>query len=82
MAAWSVILFRSYLKKVFWPKIFVGAVFLILEILKYCSGLKRGPAAILNQNPIFEMAASGILPILISPRLPVSALNPLTGNNY
>jgi hypothetical protein len=49
---------RSYLKNVFWPKLFVGAVFQFLEILEYSSGLKHGPAAILNQNPIFEMASS------------------------
>jgi hypothetical protein len=48
---------RSYLNNVFWPNIFVGASFKILEILKYSSGSKRGPAAILNQNPIFEMAS-------------------------
>jgi hypothetical protein len=44
---------RRYLKNVFWLKVFVGASFLILEILKYSSGLKRGSAATLNQNPIF-----------------------------
>jgi len=49
--------FRSYLKKVFWPKLFVDALFQILEILKYSSGLKHGPAGILNQNPVFEMAS-------------------------
>jgi hypothetical protein len=52
--------FRSYLKNVFWPNVFVGASFQILEILKYSSGLTLGPAATLNQNPIFEMA-SGFL---------------------
>jgi hypothetical protein len=30
---------RSYLKNVFWPNVFVGASFQILEILKYSSGL-------------------------------------------
>jgi len=35
----------------------IGAVFQILEILEYSSGLKHGPAAIFNQNPIFEMAS-------------------------
>jgi len=49
---------RSYLKNVFWPNVFVGASFQILEILKYSSGLKLSPAAILNQNPILEMASS------------------------
>jgi len=48
----------SNLKKVFWPKLFVGALFQILEILEYSSGLKHGPAAILNQNPFFKMASS------------------------
>jgi hypothetical protein len=33
-------------------------LFQILEILEYSSGLKLGPAATLNQNPIFEMASS------------------------
>jgi hypothetical protein len=42
-------------KNVFWPNIFVGASFQILNIQQYASGLKLGPAAILNQNPIFEM---------------------------
>jgi hypothetical protein len=49
--------FRSYLKNVFWPNVFVGASFQILEILKYACGLKLVPAATLNQNPIFEMAS-------------------------
>ena len=34
-------LIRSYLKKVFWPKLFVGALFQILEIQEYSSGLRR-----------------------------------------
>jgi len=94
---------RTHLKNVFWPNIFVGAWFQILDIQQYASGLrptrsirsdgesrnagrptrsirsdgesrnagrptrsirsdgesrnagKLGPAAILNQNPIFEM---------------------------
>jgi hypothetical protein len=49
---------RSHLKNVFWPNIFVGAAFKILDIQQYASGLKLGPAAILNQNPIFEMGSS------------------------
>ena len=49
---------RSHLKNVFWPNIFVGASFQILDILQYASGLKLGPAAILNQNPIFETASN------------------------
>ena len=47
-------LYRSYLKNVFWPNVFVGASFQILKIPEYSSGLKLGPAATLNQNPIFE----------------------------
>jgi hypothetical protein len=57
-------LFRSYLKNVFWPPAFfggIGAAFQILDIQQYASGLKLGPAAILNQNPIFEMASRKIL---------------------
>ena len=62
---------RTHLKNVFWPNIFVGASFQILNIQQYASGFrpteilgsdgkssnagKLGPAAILNQNPIFEM---------------------------
>ncbi len=52
---------RSYLKNVFWPNAFVGASFQILKILKYSSGLKLGPAATLNQNPIFEMASNEVM---------------------
>jgi hypothetical protein len=48
---------RTHLKNVFWPNIFVGASFQILAIQQYASGLKLGPAAILNQNPIFEMGS-------------------------
>jgi len=48
---------RTYLKNVFWPNIFVGASLHILDIQQYASGLKLGPAAILNQNPIFEMGS-------------------------
>jgi hypothetical protein len=49
---------RSHLKNVFWPNIFVGALFQILDIQQYACGLKLGPAAILNQNPIFEMPSN------------------------
>jgi hypothetical protein len=51
--------YRSYLKNVFWPPAFggIGALFYLLEILEYSCGLKHGPAAILTQNPIFEMAS-------------------------
>jgi hypothetical protein len=35
----------------------IGASFQVLEILKYSCGLKLGPAATLNQNPIFEIAS-------------------------
>jgi hypothetical protein len=40
--------------------IFVGASLQILDIQQYASGLKLGPVAILNQNPIFEMASRDI----------------------
>jgi hypothetical protein len=33
----------------------IGASLQILDIQQYACGLKLGPAAILNQNPIFEM---------------------------
>jgi len=46
----------THLKNVFWPNIFVGASLQILDIQQYACGFKLGPAAILNQNPIFEMA--------------------------
>jgi hypothetical protein len=36
----------------------IGASFQILDIQQYASGLKRDPAAILNQNPIFEMGSN------------------------
>jgi len=48
---------RTHLKNVFWPNIFVGALLQILDIQQYACGLKLGPAAILNQNPIFEMGS-------------------------
>jgi hypothetical protein len=50
---------RSHLKNVFCPNIFVGAAFKILDIQQYASGFKLSPAAILNQNPIFERASVG-----------------------
>jgi hypothetical protein len=53
----SAMISRSHLKNVFWPNIFVGASFKILNIQQYASGFKLGPAAILNQNPIFEMGS-------------------------
>jgi hypothetical protein len=49
---------RSYLKNVFWPNFCVGSSFQLLGILEYACGLNLGPALILNQNPIFEMASS------------------------
>jgi len=49
---------RSHLKNVFWPNIFVGASFQILDNQKVACGLKLGPAAILNQNPIFQIASN------------------------
>jgi hypothetical protein len=54
---WEQSACRSHLKNVFWPNIFVGAAFRILDIQQYASGSELGPAAILNQNPIFEMAS-------------------------
>jgi len=39
---------RSYLKKVFWPNLFVGASFQVLEILMYYCGLKLGSASIFD----------------------------------
>jgi len=48
---------RSHLKNVFLPNIFVGASFQILDNQQVASGFKLGPAAILNQNPIFEMTS-------------------------
>ncbi len=58
--AWDTMLIsiRSYLKNVFWPNLGVGPSLQVLEILEYVCGLKLGPALILNQNPIFEMASS------------------------
>jgi len=49
---------RTYLKNVFWPNIFVGASFQILDNLQVACGLKLGRAAILNQNPIFEIGSN------------------------
>jgi hypothetical protein len=70
---------RSYLKNVFWPHIFVGASFQIFDIHQYACGLrptrsirsdgesrnagKLGPAAILSQNPIFELASCFLIGI-------------------
>ena len=51
----------THLKNVFWPNIFVGASLQILDIQQYASGLKLGPAAILNQNPIFETGSNEII---------------------
>jgi hypothetical protein len=53
--------FRTHLKNVFWPNIFVSVSFQILDIQQYASGLKLRPAAILNQNPIFEMGSNFLL---------------------
>jgi len=47
----------NHLKNVFWPNIFVGVSLQILDNQKVACGLKLGPAATLNQNPIFEMAS-------------------------
>jgi hypothetical protein len=56
-----MVLVRTRLKNVFWPNLFVGASFQILDIQQYASGLKLRAAAILNQNPIFEMGSSNDL---------------------
>jgi hypothetical protein len=64
---------RIHRKNVFWPNIFVGAAFQILDNQQVACGFrptkgirpggksrlagKLGPAAILNQNPIFEMGS-------------------------
>ena len=58
---------RSYLKNVFWPNLFGGASFQLPIRLRRTSGLKRGPAATLNQNPIFEIAS---IKIITLPHLP------------
>jgi hypothetical protein len=52
---------KSHPKNVFWPNIFVGVSFKILDIQQYACGYKLGSAAILNQNPIFEMASGETL---------------------
>ena len=52
---------RTDLKNVFWPPAFsggIGASFQILDIQQVACGLKPGPAAILDQNPIFGMGSS------------------------
>ena len=56
-----VVLTRTHLKNVFWPNIFVGASFQILDIQQYACGLKLDAAAILNQNPIFETGSNYLL---------------------
>jgi len=48
---------RTHLKNVFWLNIFVGASFQILNNQQVACGFKLGPAAILNQNPIFAMGS-------------------------
>lgn len=45
---------RSGLKKVFWSNIGLRPSLQILNIFRYASGLKIGPALLLNQNPFFE----------------------------
>jgi hypothetical protein len=71
-ATYHTLQFRTYLKNVFWPHIFVGASFQILDNHQVACGFKLGPAApvpakplfshgedgIWNQNPIFEMGSS------------------------
>jgi hypothetical protein len=56
--AYARMICRTDLKNVFWPNIFVGASLQIFDIQQYASGFKLGPAAILNQNPIFEMGSN------------------------
>jgi hypothetical protein len=54
---------RTHLKNVFWPPAFfggIGASFQILDNHQVACGLKLGPAAILNQNFIFETGSSQI----------------------
>lgn len=48
---------RTYLKKVFWPNLGVGAGFQILNILQYACGLEPDPAYTLDQNPLFEIGS-------------------------
>jgi hypothetical protein len=59
---------RTHLKNIFWPNIFVGASLQILDIQQYASGIKLGPASILNQNPIFEMGSILILALKMENR--------------
>jgi len=53
-------IFRSHLKKEFWPNLCVGASFQLLGILTYARGLNFEPALTLNQNSIFEMASNNV----------------------
>jgi len=55
----------SLFKNVYWSNLCVEFSFQVLDILQYASqghsfqgayGLKRGPALILKQDPVFEMA--------------------------
>ncbi len=66
---------RSYLKKVFWPNLFVGRLLQILEILEYSpqghllrgtSGSNLASASILNQNLFFEIASSEVFNFIYS----------------
>jgi hypothetical protein len=60
----ALIITRTYLKNVFWPPAFfggIGASFKILDIQQYACGYKFGSAAILNQNPIFEMGSRKLI---------------------
>ena len=49
--------FRRYLKNDFWPNFGVRASLQILNISMYASGLKRGSALKLKQNPLFEISS-------------------------
>jgi len=48
---------RTYLKKVFCPKLGVGRSVQVLKIQEYSSGLNLAAALILNQNPFFEIGS-------------------------
>ena len=49
-----LIFYRTPLKIVFRPNIFVGLLFQILETRGHVCGLKQAAAAILNRNPNVE----------------------------
>jgi len=57
MSPWSS---KSHLKNVFWPQIFVGASFQILDNPQVACGLKLGPAARVSAEPRFWLGEDGI----------------------